>query len=279
MKQLLFVFTLFIFVPVFLSAQEKELYIRYDYYKNYILNIDEGLTDKSRLNELNNRTNTRKRKSRPKKVEVFAQNGLTICRLHAFNMGRVANGKVIPGISDPFYTYVKSDYKQSYLLETVFCDRSNYEILLKEPLNLFNWKLCNETKDILGYNCNKATCTFRGRDYEAWFTRKIPFKAAPWKFHGLPGVILEVYTTDDFLKWTAKELEIRSPQTKIEFPSKGLKIIELEEYKEIIQKKEQRNIELHKRFNIEQAHNPKAIFSKHVPQQNSLEIFDLDLKE
>ncbi len=119
MKQLLFVFTLFIFVPVFLSAQEKELYIRYDYYKNYILNIDEGLTDKSKLNELNNRANTRKRKSRPKKVEVFAQDGLTICRSHALNMGRVANGKVIPGISDPFYTYVKSDYKHSYLLETV----------------------------------------------------------------------------------------------------------------------------------------------------------------
>lgn len=54
------------------------------------------------------------------------------------------------------------------------------------------WQIHSETTTILSYPCQKATCNFRGREYEAWFTMEIPRSEGPWKLHGLPGLILKV---------------------------------------------------------------------------------------
>ena len=55
------------------------------------------------------------------------------------------------------------------------------------------WKLNKETKNIGKFNCKKATCSFRGRNYTAWYTLEVPLPYGPWKLQGLPGVILEAY--------------------------------------------------------------------------------------
>ena len=58
-----------------------------------------------------------------------------------------------------------------------------------------NWQIQPETKEILGFSCQKADCEFRGRKYEAWFTPEIPIDNGPWKFAGLPGLIVAVADT------------------------------------------------------------------------------------
>ncbi len=59
-----------------------------------------------------------------------------------------------------------------------------------------NWKIeTTKQTTILGYKCYKATCHFAGRDYEAWFTPDIPISDGPYKFSGLPGLILSVVDT------------------------------------------------------------------------------------
>ena len=64
--------------------------------------------------------------------------------------------------------------------------------LYDEPLSLMDWKMSFETKEILGYQCFKAECDFRGRHWTAWFTMQIPVQDGPWKFSGLPGLILQI---------------------------------------------------------------------------------------
>ncbi len=64
-----------------------------------------------------------------------------------------------------------------------------------ENLNLINWKLSNDTETIKGYKVQKATCSFGGRHWIAWFTPEIPFRDGPYKFCGLPGLIIKISDT------------------------------------------------------------------------------------
>lgn len=65
-----------------------------------------------------------------------------------------------------------------------------------EEIPRIQWEIVNDKKMIWDFQCQKATCTFRGRQYEAWFTTDLPINNGPWKFQGLPGLILEVYDTN-----------------------------------------------------------------------------------
>jgi len=71
----------------------------------------------------------------------------------------------------------------------------NHQYTEKMPVQ--HWQLHNESITIAGRLCRKATCRFRGRDFVAWYTPDIPHSNGPWKFGGLPGLILKVYDTDN----------------------------------------------------------------------------------
>ena len=75
------------------------------------------------------------------------------------------------------------------LFENLYLD--NY-FAVQEPLPKMKWELLNEKKIIGEYHCKKASVEFRGRTYYAWYTMEIPISLGPWKFNGLPGLILEV---------------------------------------------------------------------------------------
>jgi len=59
------------------------------------------------------------------------------------------------------------------------------------------WIIMPEKSDVLGYPCQKAETSFRGRQYVAWFSPEIPSLNGPWKFGGLPGLILKISDTDN----------------------------------------------------------------------------------
>lgn len=65
-----------------------------------------------------------------------------------------------------------------------------------EEIPVFDWEIMNDTITIINYTCQKAICHFRGRDYTAWFCPDIPISNGPWKFGGLPGLILKLYDKD-----------------------------------------------------------------------------------
>lgn len=80
--------------------------------------------------------------------------------------------------------------------------------VITDSIPAFDWKIENKTKTIAGITCTKATSNFRGRNYIAWFTYSIPIATGPWKFRGLPGLILEVY--DDELKYIWQATKIKT---------------------------------------------------------------------
>jgi len=79
-------------------------------------------------------------------------------------------------------------------------------VVVKEDKINFDWKLLKETKKINNYHCKKAKTFFRGRSYIAWYTEDITTNAGPWKFYGLPGLILELYDQDKILHIQATKI-------------------------------------------------------------------------
>jgi len=65
--------------------------------------------------------------------------------------------------------------------------------LYEESLEDIGWNLTTETKLFDKINTQKASATFKGREWEVWFAPDIPFETGPWKLHGLPGLIIEAY--------------------------------------------------------------------------------------
>lgn len=76
-------------------------------------------------------------------------------------------------------------------LVTVYDVVGEEKVYYTEPLAEMTWSIGEASKNILGYECVEATTDYHGRHWTAWFAPEIPISDGPWKFCGLPGLILE----------------------------------------------------------------------------------------
>ena len=94
-----------------------------------------------------------------------------------------------------------------------------------ESVPKIKWKIESGQKEILGYKCQQALCTFRGRQYEVWFTTDIPLSYGPWKLQGLPGLILEAKDSKGEYHFTAVGIEKGNGDKKIQFYAEPIRDI------------------------------------------------------
>lgn len=99
----------------------------------------------------------------------------------------------------------------------------------KEPV-IKDWKLINETQTINTFSCKKATLRYKGRDWIAWYTPEIPLPYGPYKFTGLPGLVIKMESEDGEFsfeliksipkdKLKGKELSLRDSRYKKATPA------------------------------------------------------------
>ena len=113
---------------------------------------------------------------------------------NAFVTNRNPDGSIVmslkSGISIPKtrfqYTIIQSNENIQYF-QLVGMQVLTY----KEPV-MGNWKLIDEAKVINTMNCKKATVTYKGRNWIAWYSSEIPLPYGPYKFSGLPGLIIKI---------------------------------------------------------------------------------------
>lgn len=72
------------------------------------------------------------------------------------------------------------------------------------------WALKDSVKNILDYNCQLATCFYRGRYWFAWYTMELPISEGPWKLCGLPGLILEAHDLLQDYSYTAVNIKFEN---------------------------------------------------------------------
>ena len=101
--------------------------------------------------------------------------------------------------------YIYKNYPEGKL--STYAQLGVTSVLIEEDYTGQEWTLKDSTKTLLGYPCQLATCSYHGRDYQAWFTSDIAIDNGPWKFKGLPGLILEVYDTKNHYHFLIEGIE------------------------------------------------------------------------
>ena len=70
-----------------------------------------------------------------------------------------------------------------------------------------DWTLLDGDTIISGYQCFKASTRLFGRDYIAWYCPEISIPYGPYKFNGLPGLVLRVTDTKGHYDFTLNGLK------------------------------------------------------------------------
>lgn len=91
--------------------------------------------------------------------------------------------------------YVYKNYPQGKMTVTDGLLMQDY--IYEDTLYAQNWVIQDSSKLILGHECQKAVCHYRGHYWTVWFAMDIPITDGPWKLCGLPGLIMEATTEDN----------------------------------------------------------------------------------
>ncbi|MBW6479174.1 MAG: GLPGLI family protein [Bacteroidales bacterium] len=132
--------------------------------------------------------------------KVFRESFLKVTR------EQVSRGeRPIPPFGRRMKTMVYKNYPQGKMTVTDAIGTNYYKY--SDELHSQSWQIYDSTKTILNYTCQMAVSDFRGRRWIAWFAHDIPISDGPWKFSGLPGLIMEVYDSEKHFRFTLVGLE------------------------------------------------------------------------
>jgi GLPGLI family protein len=104
-----------------------------------------------------------------------------------------------------------------------------------QPLNLMEWEITGESKEVEGYNCQKATTRYAGRNYIAWFDPEIPISDGPYEFNGLPGLIISVYDTREHYRFDLVGLEKGAYRIKRNLLNDDYQTVTQAEYRQMVE--------------------------------------------
>ncbi len=175
------------------------------------------------------------------------------------------------GVQMVFVSTEGSDILYKNIKENRFASQNEVfgkKFLVKDSLSTLDWKLESETKNIGNYTCYKATLTreievvesgisvngdkdldanadeepkMRTITITAWYTPQIPVNNGPGRYHGLPGLILEV---NDGQQTIVCSKVVLNPEDKVSIkePEKGM-VVTQEKFEAIVDKRMQEEAE------------------------------------
>lgn len=196
MKNFLSIF--FIAVFAFANAQDsKETANRFFYELTF-----KPKKDSAKIEKVMTVLDITKQKSVYRDYTIIAQDSMIKVQIEAMQKSGVfkdmSKSIRMPKFSekiDKFYPEMKVLY-----IERVANGFTPINIGYSENLK-FNWKVLNEKEKIGAYNTQKATVDFGGRKWTAWFSTDLPFQDGPYKFYGLPGLIVKIEDSEKNYSW------------------------------------------------------------------------------
>lgn len=145
---------------------------------------------------------------------IKKDSALTVLRQQREQFGSDYVKARIPSLpSSKFRFSVFKNYPADKITVTdeIFIQRYIYE----EEKGPIRWTLTQQKAKVNGYNCQKATARTLGRNYEAWYTIEIPVSDGPYKFYGLPGLIVKLTDSRNFFSFELTRLVNSNSSEKI----------------------------------------------------------------
>jgi GLPGLI family protein len=187
-----------------------------------------------------------------------------------------SEGNIKINYHNSFQKYIRCNREKNLIRESNGYFEKKVPYLIEESIPVIAWNISEETKKINQYDCYKATCSFKGRNYSVWFTPDIQTGFGPIKLNGLPGLILEV--SDDTKEVVLYAQAITMEEKMIENEPLGLNVISLSEYKKKNAKMLQDLEETGKRISSKMNRGFKVSFKMSQPKAIEMD-YDLAVPE
>lgn len=142
------------------------------------------------------------------KVEVFALDvtvsGSRFMSYENFKIDSLRNLEAEKQFKDQGYYFIKDKELDNVFLTKDYVTKSypQLQVAYFTKLGIYSykvddsrkidWQMLPETSVIAGYEVQKAQTEMYGRKWTAWFAPKIMIQDGPYKFHGLPGLIVKI---------------------------------------------------------------------------------------
>lgn len=104
---------------------------------------------------------------------------------------------LVPYVVEKSYPDFKIDFFNNL-------DMNKYKVSDNRKMD---WKILPQKEKIGEFNTQKASLNFAGRIWTAWFVSDIPIQDGPYKFHGLPGLIVKIEDKTKSHSFVLKEIK------------------------------------------------------------------------
>ena len=139
-------------------------------------------------------------------------------------------------VPEPKLDYIVSyNYKDNKLF---FKESIGFSMFLVEEPRKIKWHITTRTDKINNFNAQKAYAEFGGRVWTAWFTTDILVNDGPYKFKGLPGLVIKILDSNE--DYVFELFQIQKLDKLYDFKSfekLGIQTIQVE-YKKYLELKE-----------------------------------------
>lgn len=122
----------------------------------------------------------------------------------------------LQGLRSPFSFQVEKKYDSKKMMYQERIGRDLYQYEEDRPIA---WQIHSETKKIGDYLAQKASTEFGGRHWDAWFTADVPVFDGPYKFSGLPGLIIKIEDHEGKYSFDLKEIRTLVEASSVDSPS------------------------------------------------------------
>ena len=177
----------FVFAAIFVNAQNN----RFIYEYKFVSDSTKKDVVASEMMFLDITKNSSKYYSR----EVYVQDSIMRADLEKQMKAGVSNFNIKRNDAKGKVRYkVTKDYQKNKTYLNVRIGSDSYKVLEDRALD---WKILPAKENIGNWEAQKATTEFGGRKWTAWFCEEIPLSDGPYKFKGLPGLIVKISDADN----------------------------------------------------------------------------------